>query len=513
MLLYLSRQVNAAMNLSKKLVFLCLLLTRQLVVNAQNIQINWSQCNSEDDYLSCGSVDVPVNWSLQRGEKITLPLKVLRATKSRPDGAVFWLSGGPGQSNMTYTPPASLREKYDVVLVGYRGVDGGIRLSCPEVRKALKGTGNDLLSQSSVTHINKAFGACADRLIQEGIDLEGFTIAQVLKDFEAVRKALGYEKINLLAGSYGTRVSQIYMQQYPEAIDRAILIGTGVPGGFVWNEQMIQLQLNRLNEYCQRDEDCSQVTQNLAQTIDQVLDEAPKRWLLFPIDVGKVRSTTFGMLYHHDTMLQAIDAYLAAASGDYSGIAMMSMAYNFIVPEMMVWGDFLAKGSIDYEPGINYYSLLEENKGSVFGNPFSALFMDAGKYWDAGQTDFDESLPIDHQILILNGTLDFSTPLERIEGELIDRLSSASLISFEGYGHVNDILYRPDVKLALSEFYQSGQAALSPEPGVPDFTVGRSFPRMAKVGLAVVLILVFVFSFLIYRLVRWVKRKARTIKA
>ena len=49
-----------------------------------------------------------------------------------------------------------------------------------------------------------------------------------MRDLDAVRAALGYERINLFGGSYGTRVAQHYARRYPERT-RTITIDSIVP--------------------------------------------------------------------------------------------------------------------------------------------------------------------------------------------------------------------------------------------------------------------------------------------
>ena len=56
---------------------------------------------------------------------------------------------------------------------------------------------------------------CAQDLTNQGIDLEGYTMLEVIDDMEAARKLLGYNKIHLLSQSYGTRLAQIYAHRYP----------------------------------------------------------------------------------------------------------------------------------------------------------------------------------------------------------------------------------------------------------------------------------------------------------
>ena len=81
--------------------------------------------------------------------------------------------------------------------------------------EAFKGVGNDLFSEESLTNFRDAFTSSASRLQSEGVDLEGYTMPEVVEDIEAARIALGYERINLFSESYGTRVAMIYSWTHP----------------------------------------------------------------------------------------------------------------------------------------------------------------------------------------------------------------------------------------------------------------------------------------------------------
>lgn len=91
---------------------------------------------------------------------IALPVKRIHSASAQPAEPIFYLSGGPGSSNMKFNPPAWLLATHDVVLVGYRGVDGIPELDCPDVAKAMTGLNGDLLISASLDAMS------ADRLIR-----------------------------------------------------------------------------------------------------------------------------------------------------------------------------------------------------------------------------------------------------------------------------------------------------------------------------------------------------------
>jgi pimeloyl-ACP methyl ester carboxylesterase len=156
----------------------------------------------------CGTLVVPENRAKTSSRLIALPVTRVRAASDSPAGPIFWLEGGPGVSNMRFTPPDWLLADHDVVLVGYRGADGSSVLHCPEVNQAITGVGDDALSAESLDHIADAMGRCAERLQGEGVDLAGYNIAEVVEDMESARSGLGYGRVSLLSESYGTRVAQ-----------------------------------------------------------------------------------------------------------------------------------------------------------------------------------------------------------------------------------------------------------------------------------------------------------------
>ena len=131
-------------------------------------------------------------------------------------------------------PFAATLANHDFVMVGYRGVDGSTVLDCPEVAQAIKGDGVDVLNEQSQAGMSAAMRQCAERLQAEGVDLDGYTIQEVIGDMEAARTGLGYERINLLSASYGTRVAQLYANQHPSRIARSAMIGVNPPGRFIW---------------------------------------------------------------------------------------------------------------------------------------------------------------------------------------------------------------------------------------------------------------------------------------
>ena len=92
----------------------------------------------EEQYTAdIGTLSAPENRSNPESRLIEIPVIRLRATGTNPAEPVFLLAGGPGESNIWEQPPVWLLENHDIVMVGYRGVDGSVSLDLPEMTDAL----------------------------------------------------------------------------------------------------------------------------------------------------------------------------------------------------------------------------------------------------------------------------------------------------------------------------------------------------------------------------------------
>ncbi len=90
----------------------------------------------------CGTLFVPEDRADPRSRLIALPVTRVLARSSHPLAPIFRLNGGPGVTNMTFPQASRLAAQHDVVMVGYRGVDGSSVLNCPEVTAALENSGD-----------------------------------------------------------------------------------------------------------------------------------------------------------------------------------------------------------------------------------------------------------------------------------------------------------------------------------------------------------------------------------
>ncbi len=489
-------------------------------IGAQAGDLNMESCTYEAgdvEYTAdCGTLVVPENRSKPDPRLIALPITRIHASDNNPMEPIFWLAGGPGSSNMGFSHLAGLIENHDIVLVGYRGVDGSSDLDCPEVKRAAKGLGDDLLSEESIVNIGNAFALCLERLQGDGVDLDGYTIPEVIEDNEAARKGLGFERVNLLSGSYGTRVAQIYSWMYPENTFRSVMISVNPPGHMVWEPSVLNEQIMYDADLCAQDADCSARTEDLAQTMRNVAHNMPRRWLFLKIDPGKVRFMTHFFLWHRGQAASAYDIYLAAEGGDPSGLALMSLMYDMMIPKYMTWGELALKGvSTDYDPARDY--LTEMNPpDSILGAPMSEFIWSGAQAIDWTITQIPAELrqvqPSDVETLLVSGNIDATTPAHWATEELLPSLSNGKQVILSEFGHTDDVWgMQPEATVhLLNTFYDTGEVDKSFFTYQPmDFNVKMGFPLMAKIIVGVILLVITLVALFLRRIVLR-RRKART---
>jgi len=454
-----------------------------------------------------GLLRVPENRSQIDSRAIEIPIVRYRSRSDHPADPIFWLDGGPGMSNLSFKPSLRLLEKHDVVLVGYRGADGSSILKCPEITRALKGVDGDVLNAASRANLQRAVALAAQNLLAAGVDLEGYTILEVVADLETVREALGYDRVNLLSGSYGTRVAQIVAQLHPDRIVRSIMIGVNPPGHFVWTPEAVDAKLADFATAWSHDPKCVARTPDLLASLRTALHHLPRRWLLFSIDPGYVKMMTFVMLYQRPTAALAIDALLAVERGDASGVWLMSFMGRLMLGRMLIWGDLLAKGgSADYEPGRDYVAELDRPE-AILGAPLSLLIWGAiNEAWPLKlpPAELRRVQPSDVPTLLISGALDVATPADPVKRELLPALSHGQHIVLPETGHAPDVFKSQPEAVAhlLSTYFNTGTVDTSQFRDVPmDFHAKPGFPLLAKLGVGalltvIVMVLVILLSLL-----------------
>jgi pimeloyl-ACP methyl ester carboxylesterase len=198
---------------------------------------------------------VPENRRDPKSKTIGLYVAVVPALRVEPlRDPLFVLAGGPGQGASDFYASISaafgrIRRDRDIVLVDQRGTGRSNRLDCEFDDEAQFATGD--LAELAV-QAKQCLTALAG-------DPRYYTTSVAVRDLDEVRRALGYEQVNLYAVSYGTRVAQHYLRRFPERVRTMVLDGVVPVDLALGPDVAIQAQhaLDVLFDRCRQDAGCS----------------------------------------------------------------------------------------------------------------------------------------------------------------------------------------------------------------------------------------------------------------
>ncbi|MFN2532616.1 MAG: alpha/beta fold hydrolase [Pyrinomonadaceae bacterium] len=234
------------------------------------------------DKAQCGNLQVFENRSERKGRRISLKVVVLPATGSErlPD-PVFYIAGGPGSSAIEDAPDvvgefARLHERRDLVFLDQRGTGSSHPLNCELY--------NSTDPQSFLGYFFplEAVKRCREQLERDA-DLKLYTTPIAMDDLDEIRAALGYDHINLVGGSYGTRAALVYLRQHPNHVRAVILHGVAPTNQFMPYDfpQSTERALQGVVAECVADISCNQAFPNLCADVQTVL----KHLLAAPVEV------------------------------------------------------------------------------------------------------------------------------------------------------------------------------------------------------------------------------------
>ncbi len=233
--------------------------------------------------VQCGSVRRPLDPARPQGLSIDIHYVVVPAiARNKMPDPVFLLAGGPGQSATALAANlmplfSRLNQRRDIVFVDQRGTGRSAPLDCAEELPALLGSGLDAERQ-----IAEAL-RCRDRLAglphvggRDG--LRHFTTSIAVADFDAVRRRLGAERVNLVGGSYGTRVALEWLRQSPGRVRRSVLDGVAPPDMGLPSSMSLDSQaaLDAMFAACRAEPACAAAHPDLAGRWSALLAGLPR---------------------------------------------------------------------------------------------------------------------------------------------------------------------------------------------------------------------------------------------
>jgi len=422
----------------------------------------------------CAEISIPES-AKPGSRRIMLSVARVPAINQRKQSdPIVLLAGGPGQgAQLAYTAQsfafARAGRQRDILLLDQRGTGRSNPLTCDAENGADRSG-----SMSDSAAFLRLGEDCLKRLSARH-DLGEYTTSRAVADLEAVRALLGYESLNLYAGSYGTRVAQHYARRYPSRVRSMVLDGV-VASPTVLGPTMAtdaQRALDGIWQRCAADAACRTAFGDVAAKTRELrtrLQRSPQ-----PVQVAHPRtavmaSVEFGveqlaivLLFgsyeaHFAAMLPLVVS--EAARGDYRPIATLFLLTSENVQEMLAMG---MHNSVVCSEDVPRFANVAVDRAALTSTYLGTGFVDAlpllCKSWPRGPVDADLFAPLVSTVptLLLSGTLDPVTPPADAD-RAARTLRNARHVALAGSGHgqlavpcmdrvIADFFATPDVKV------------------------------------------------------------------
>jgi pimeloyl-ACP methyl ester carboxylesterase len=222
-------------------------------------KIRWYKC-ADIDRGECAIVPLPRDYDNPRAGTTNLGVFRVRARKpAQRIGSLFVNPGGPGGSSVDLAAGADgwlsggVLDRFDVVGIDPRGIGRSDNVKCfPSPREQTRamagmdvpfpvGAAEAARFIGGASRVAKACSAAGNKLIRR------MSTADVARDMDVLRRALGDKKLTFLGFSYGTALGQYYANMFPDRV-RAIVVdgvinpvswvGTAATGGQILDERL-----------------------------------------------------------------------------------------------------------------------------------------------------------------------------------------------------------------------------------------------------------------------------------
>ena len=403
----------------------------------QNVptQIKLAPCRLEHPFrmlaltAECGVYVTPENPAEPGGRKIELFVARVPAISfnKKPD-PLFLIAGGPGTSAVDlYTSSAApfdrVRRERDIILLDQRGTGRSHRLDCEYGHE-------NLFERVEDVQVAEQNQKCRDQLAKKA-DLRQYTTSVAVKDLDAVRRALGYERINLFGNSYGTRVAQHYARRYPRSTRALILDGVVDPEVVLGPAIALDAEraLERILKRCQGDAACAKaftspsadyhlLRSRLAATPEptMVSDAATGRPIHFEFTTRHLSAVLRFASYNDDqAALLPLSLHMAAHEDNFTPMASQFRVFANSLEASFAYGMHNSVACSEDAPLIDAAKLdLPALNATHMGAEQVQQLIEGCKPWPRGVVDPDLHAPLrsNAAALLLSGSDDPVTPPE-----------------------------------------------------------------------------------------------------
>jgi pimeloyl-ACP methyl ester carboxylesterase len=428
---------------------LCLLLAACGGGDAPRSSIAMSDCRlpGVEAAARCGKLEVFEDREAQSGRRIELNFAVVPArNRAREPDPVVIFAGGPGQGASALAAQvmplfSRLNDVRDIVFLDQRGTGGSHPLDC---------------ESSEPQRLQAMFeDAMPERLVRECLesleaDPRQYVTPVAVADLEEVRAALGYDKLNLWGGSYGTRVALEYLRRHGGRVRTMTLDGAApatmkLPLSFVTDGEAA---LKQMLDACDAQVRCRSTYPELRASIAALRSQLSRRPVrtsiqhprtgaheMIQVNENVFLSGLFRPLYVAEMASLLPYGVASAASGDFNPLLAQNLEFAADISENLAVGMHLSVVCSEDVSRVSQED-LDRLDVSFFGRTLVDDFVRACRIWPRGKlpADYYDPVASDVPALVLSGGIDPATPPRHGEA-VVKSLRNARHVVAPHVGH------------------------------------------------------------------------------
>jgi pimeloyl-ACP methyl ester carboxylesterase len=417
----------------------------------------------------CGTLEVFENRETNSGRKIALNIAVIPSVSANPQAdPIVFFAGGPGQAAVKLGQAAfqilhKARREREIILIDQRGTGKSNALDCNDKNKNLT-LAEKLVDPDSTKQMQE----CLQKLDAAP---EHYTTPNAVADLEAVRAALGYDKLNLFGVSYGTRMALSYLRAHPQHV-RSMILDSVAPTAIklpLYAGRDTQSALQRTMDDCMKNTDCKKFAPDLQQDLLQIssaLEKSPAKITLnnpatnekteLVIDQRIFASSLRSILYRASYASLLPLTVAEAKKGNFTPLIAQTTAFSAELEDSMSLGMFMSVICAEDVP------LIGKDEIQGLANPlFRADMFDSllktCAIWPKGKIPSEHAQPVtsDVPVLLMSGALDPATP--PVWGDLVAKtLSRSKHIVAENLSH--SVSAHGCFPQLMADFFKAGNA-------------------------------------------------------
>jgi pimeloyl-ACP methyl ester carboxylesterase len=197
-------------------------------------EIDWRNCRQD---FKCATLAVPIDYKNLAAGTFEIALLKYEARTSKKIGSLIVNPGGPGGSGVDYAYAAeyifspAILERYDIVGFDPRGVSRSAPIRCLNDKELDANNNSDSKpdNEKEFQQILIDTKKYVEKCKAKNKYLTSYSTANVARDLDILREAVGDKQLNYMGKSYGTYLGTLYAHFFPDKVGRVVLDGAVDP--------------------------------------------------------------------------------------------------------------------------------------------------------------------------------------------------------------------------------------------------------------------------------------------